>query len=137
MRPADDCLVDCRLDYCGIAFLIMGSFVPWVYYGFYCHYEHKLVYLSVVVVLGMCSIVVSLYDKFSEPQLRPLRAGVFASFGLSGIIPAVHYACMEGWFNNVSQASLGWLILMGNYRNHRPNNGFTDRRYFSQDCCTS
>lgn len=64
-----------RLDYCGIALLIMGSFVPWLYYGFYCHYEHKLIYLSVVVVLGIVSIVVSLWDKFSEPNLRPLRAG--------------------------------------------------------------
>lgn len=128
-----------RLDYCGIALLIMGSFVPWLYYGFYCHYEHKLVYLSVVLVLGMLSIIVSLYDKFSEPNLRPLRAGmtniwinechsynfplnivlldchtgVFASFGLSGIIPAIHYGLMEGWFNKISQASLGWLVLMG------------------------
>lgn len=55
----------------------MGSFVPWLYYGFYCHYEHKLIYLSVVVVLGIVSIIVSLYDKFSEPNLRPLRAGKF------------------------------------------------------------
>lgn len=102
-----------KLDYCGIALLIMGSFVPWLYYGFYCHYEHKLVYLSVVMVLGVLSIIVSLYDKFSEPNLRPLRAGVFASFGLSGIIPAIHYGLMEGWFNKISQASLGWLILMG------------------------
>lgn len=114
----------------------MGSFVPWLYYGFYCHYEHKLVYLSVVLVLGVLSIIVSLYDKFSEPNLRPLRAGmlsayaivivftknflsshiyagVFASFGLSGIIPAIHYGLMEGWFNKISQASLGWLVLMG------------------------
>lgn len=64
-----------RLDYCGIALLIMGSFVPWLYYGFYCHYEHKLVYLSVVLVLGVLSIIVSLDDKFSTPSLRPLRTG--------------------------------------------------------------
>lgn len=35
------------------------------------------------------------------------------SFGLSGIIPAIHYVLMEGWISKVSQASLGWLILMG------------------------
>ncbi|XP_055678397.1 adiponectin receptor protein [Lutzomyia longipalpis] len=102
-----------KLDYCGIALLIMGSFVPWLYYGFYCHYQHKLIYLSVVVVLGILSIVVSLWDKFSEPNLRPLRAGVFMSFGLSGIIPAIHYGLMEGWFTQISRASLGWLVLMG------------------------
>lgn len=55
----------------------MGSFVPWVYYGFYCHYEHKVIYLSVVMVLGVVSIVVSLWDKFSEPNLRPLRASEY------------------------------------------------------------
>ena len=36
------------------------------------------------------------------------------SFGLSGVIPAIHYGLMEGWFSKISQASLGWLILMGN-----------------------
>lgn len=102
-----------KLDYCGIALLIMGSFVPWLYYGFYCHYNQKLIYLSVVSVLGILSIVVSLWDKFSEPNLRPLRAGVFMSFGLSGIVPAIHYSLIEGWFSQISQASLGWLILMG------------------------
>lgn len=91
----------------------MGSFVPWLYYGFYCHYQPKVIYLSVVCVLGCLSIIVSLWDKFSEPALRPLRAGVFMSFGLSGVIPAVHYSIMEGWFSQISRASLGWLILMG------------------------
>ncbi|KAL5283893.1 ADIPOR2 family protein [Megaselia abdita] len=102
-----------KLDYCGIALLIMGSFVPWLYYGFYCHYQPKVIYLSVVCVLGCLSIIVSLFDKFSEPNLRPLRAGVFMSFGLSGIVPAIHYSLMEGWFSQISQATLGWLILMG------------------------
>lgn len=93
--------------------LIMGSFVPWLYYGFYCDYQPKLIYLSIVITLGVSSIVVSLWDRFSEPAYRPLRAGVFMCFGLSGIIPAIHYALVEGWVNAIYQASLGWLILMG------------------------
>lgn len=74
-----------KLDYCGIAMLIMGSFVPWLYYGFYCDYQPKLIYLSVTVVLGITSIVVSLWGRFGEPNYRPLRAGVFMGFGLSGV----------------------------------------------------
>lgn len=31
-----------KLDYCGIAFLIVGSFVPWLYYSFYCDYTPKV-----------------------------------------------------------------------------------------------
>lgn len=38
---------------------------------------------------------------------------MFIAFGLSGGIPAIHYAIQEGWMNAVSGASLGWLILMG------------------------
>ncbi|CAG9809118.1 unnamed protein product [Chironomus riparius] len=102
-----------KLDYCGIALLIMGSFVPWLYYGFYCHYQPKIIYLTVVIILGFFSIVTSLWDKFSTPQLRPVRASVFMAFGLSGVIPAIHYVYMEGWFNDISRKSLGWLILMG------------------------
>lgn len=102
-----------KLDYCGIAMLIMGSFVPWLYYGFYCQFQPKLIYLSVVICLGVSAIIVSLWDRFSEPRYRPLRAGVFMVFGLSGVVPAVHYAISEGWFNALSRASLGWLILMG------------------------
>lgn len=102
-----------KLDYCGIALLIIGSFVPWLYYGFYCDFQHKLIYLIVVLVLGLAAIVVSLWDKFSEPKFRSLRAGVFMGFGLSGVIPAIHYLIAEGWFKAVYHASLGWLVLMG------------------------
>ncbi|XP_066251804.1 adiponectin receptor protein isoform X1 [Euwallacea similis] len=102
-----------KLDYCGIALLIMGSFVPWLYYGFYCHFKPKVIYLSVVCALGITSIMVSLWDKFSESGWRPFRAAVFMTFGLSGIVPAIHFGVVEGWFTHVSQKSLGWLILMG------------------------
>lgn len=102
-----------KLDYCGIALLIMGSFVPWLYYGFYCHFKPKVIYLSAVCALGLTSIICSLWDKFSEPAWRPLRAAVFMTFGLSGIVPAIHFGLVEGWLNHLSQKSLGWLILMG------------------------
>lgn len=46
-------------------------------------------------------------------KLYYLFLGVFAVFGLSGVIPAVHYALAEGWLNALTNASLGWLILMG------------------------
>lgn len=35
-----------KLDYSGIALLTMGSFVPWVYYTFYCETQSKIVYMA-------------------------------------------------------------------------------------------
>ncbi|XP_074593688.1 adiponectin receptor [Brevipalpus obovatus] len=103
-----------KLDYCGIALLITGSFIPWLYYGFYCETELRLWYTGVVTVLCGLTILVSLWDNFSEPHLRPLRAGVFALFGLSGIFPGFHWLAKQNWFSDVSlRISFGCLVLMG------------------------
>lgn len=101
-----------KLDYVGIAMLIMGSFVPWVYYGFYCHLEPKIGYITAVCILGLGCIVVSLWDKFSQPQFRPLRAGLFMGLGLSAVIPCGHYFVVKGIWSAFYEASMGWLLLM-------------------------
>lgn len=64
-----------RLDYSGIALLIMGSFVPWLYYSFYCSPQPRLIYLSVVCVLGVAAIIVAQVDRFATPRHRSTRAG--------------------------------------------------------------
>jgi len=74
----------------------MGSFVPWLYYAFYCDSIPKTVYLVFIGMLGVCCIIVSLWDKFSEPEFRAIRAGMFIALGLSGLIPAVHYGVVFG-----------------------------------------
>ncbi|KAL3852269.1 hypothetical protein ACJMK2_015934 [Sinanodonta woodiana] len=101
-----------KLDYCGIALLTMGSFVPWLYYSFYCRLGPKILYLVAIFILGSACIVVSLWDKFSEPHFRGIRAGVFIALGLSGVIPALHYVITDGFYHAIHCASLGWLCLM-------------------------
>ena len=64
-----------RFDYCGISLLIVGSFIPWLYYGFYCSFVAKVIYLTCVICLGSACMIVSLVDKFGEPEYRMLRAG--------------------------------------------------------------
>jgi adiponectin receptor len=73
-----------RLDYCGISLLIILSFVPWVYYGFYYSVIPRIIYLSLTALLGIACIVVSIFDRFSDPQYRKLRAILFICDGLSG-----------------------------------------------------
>lgn len=72
-----------RLDYSGIAFLIMGSFVPWLYYSFYCSPQPCFIYLIVVCTLGLAAITVSQCDFFATPQYRGVRAGREATAALS------------------------------------------------------
>uniref|UniRef100_A0A452GJE0 Adiponectin receptor 1 n=1 Tax=Gopherus agassizii TaxID=38772 RepID=A0A452GJE0_9SAUR len=64
-----------KLDYSGITLLIVGSFVPWLYYSFYCSPQPQLIYLIIVCALGVTAITVSQSDHFSTPQYRAVRAG--------------------------------------------------------------
>ena len=66
-----------RLDYTGIALLIIGSFIPCLYYGFYCYPKTKIIYIAMVCVLGLCCISISLWEKFNTPKYRILRAGIY------------------------------------------------------------
>ncbi|KAG7332557.1 hypothetical protein KOW79_004391 [Hemibagrus wyckioides] len=102
-----------KLDYSGIALLIMGSFVPWLYYSFYCSPQPRLIYLSVVCVLGIAAIIVAQWDRFATPRHRPTRAGVFLGLGLSGIIPTMHFTIAEGFVKATTVGQMGWFILMG------------------------
>uniref|UniRef100_A0ABK0LNX4 Adiponectin receptor 2 n=1 Tax=Rattus norvegicus TaxID=10116 RepID=A0ABK0LNX4_RAT len=101
-----------KLDYSGIALLIMGSFVPWLYYSFYCNPQPCFIYLIVICVLGIAAIIVSQWDMFATPQYRGVRAGVFVGLGLSGIIPTLHYVISEGFLKAATIGQIGWLMLM-------------------------
>ncbi|OTF75592.1 adiponectin receptor-like protein, partial [Euroglyphus maynei] len=80
-----------KLDYCGISIQIIGSMTPALYYGFYEDLNMFKLYISFGIVLCILSIAVSLWDKFGEPQYRGFRAMVFLCFGLSNVIPGVHW----------------------------------------------
>ncbi|TPP65555.1 Adiponectin receptor [Fasciola gigantica] len=101
-----------KLDYCGIAFLTMGSFVPYLYYAFYCVLWAKLFYLALIGALGCGAIIVSMSSEFAKAQYRPLRAALFIALGLSGVIPCVHAVIINGFWVSVHHGSLGWLVLM-------------------------
>ncbi|KAG5450350.1 Adiponectin receptor protein [Clonorchis sinensis] len=101
-----------KLDYCGIAFLTMGSFVPYLYYSFYCVLWLKLFYLALIFALGSGAIAVSMSNTFASPAYRPLRALVFIALGLSGVIPCVHVTITNGFWPSLQHGSLGWLFLM-------------------------
>nr|XP_028567804.1 uncharacterized protein LOC114587564 isoform X4 [Podarcis muralis] len=101
-----------KLDYSGIALLTMGSFVPWLYYSFYCSPQPQLIYLVIICVLGVTAIMVSQWDHFATPQYRAVRAGVFLGLGLSGLAPTLHFVIAEGFIKATTVGQIGWLFLM-------------------------
>jgi adiponectin receptor len=125
-----------KLDYTGIVFLIVGSYVPAMYYGFFCHPFLLTVYLSAVsspslpivpeirvyfdrrmqiVFLGTGCLVVSWFEHFRTPAWRPYRALMFVGLGVSGIVPILHSLSFYGYRELDRRMGLSWVILQGGF----------------------
>ena len=97
-----------RLDYAGIAVLIVGSIIPWLYYGFYCQYYARLTYMVAIAILGVLTIVLTLWEKFNLPDYRVYRAVVFVALGGISAIPVIHYIIANGFYHSFMEASMHW-----------------------------
>ncbi|KND02504.1 hemolysin III family channel protein [Spizellomyces punctatus DAOM BR117] len=102
-----------RGDYVGIVTLIMGSFVPSIYYGFFCSPKLQAVYLAVIVIFGIVTICITVSPKFFAPRYRLLRTGLFVLMGLTGVVPLVHALTKYGSQMTRHALSSGSLISSG------------------------
>ncbi|KAK4227456.1 hemolysin-III related-domain-containing protein [Podospora fimiseda] len=103
-----------KLDYTGIVFLIVGSYVPALWYGFFCKPALMTVYLACICLLGAGCIMVSWFEHFRTPAWRPYRALMFVGLGLSGVLPIFHALATLYTFKELNERmGLSWVILQG------------------------
>ncbi|KAK0328465.1 hypothetical protein LTR57_005006 [Friedmanniomyces endolithicus] len=100
-----------RLDYMGIIFLIWGSFIPSLYYGF--DAELRKHYWSMITTIAAGTLAVVMLPKFRSPEWRPFRAFMFAAMGLSAVIPVVHGLQLYGSAQLEKQMGLSWVVTQG------------------------
>ncbi|KAF9966776.1 hypothetical protein BGZ70_001278 [Mortierella alpina] len=102
-----------RCDYVGIVFLIVGSFYPAIFYGFYCHKTWQIMYISLISTFGAATIFVVMRPKFRSPQFRWVRSGLFLGMGLSGLFPIVHGIVLYGFAMAQRAVALNYMFCMG------------------------
>lgn len=102
-----------RADYAGIVLLIVGSFVPTLYYSFYCHVELMTLYLSTIVILGTITLSFCILERFSLPEYRATRTLMFVLLGLFGVVPMIHACYIYGVKLLYNKLNLDNIILMG------------------------
>ncbi|KAJ0960345.1 hypothetical protein J5N97_001829 [Dioscorea zingiberensis] len=100
-----------RVDYAGIAVMIVASFFPPIYYIFQCDTHWQLLYLSSITALGLLAVVNLLSPHLSTPKFRSYRALLFSAMAFSGIIPAVH-AVVVNWSEPRRNITLAYELAM-------------------------
>ncbi|KAI3329376.1 hemolysin-III channel protein Izh2 [Xylariaceae sp. AK1471] len=102
-----------KLDYSGIVCLIVGSFVPALYYGLFCSPVLMSVYLYGIVLLGLGCGIVSWVERFRTPSWRPYRAAMFVGLGVSGVVPVCHGLTIYGYQSLNERMGLNWVLFQG------------------------
>ncbi|KAG6021333.1 hypothetical protein E4U41_002523 [Claviceps citrina] len=102
-----------KLDYTGIVALIVGSFVPTLYYGFFCRPVLMSRYLYLICALGAGCGIVSWVERFRTPKWRPYRAGMFIGLGLSGVVPVIHGLSIYGYAGLDDRMSISFVFAQG------------------------
>ncbi|CAL3963564.1 hypothetical protein PZA11_001146 [Diplocarpon coronariae] len=104
-----------KLDYVGIVFMITGSFIPSIFYGFYCHPHLQEFYWTMICSLGLGCATVSIFERFRTPAWRPYRAGMFVLMGLSAVFPVFHGLELHGFKDMQNRIGLTWLLCQGSF----------------------
>ncbi|XP_020081370.1 heptahelical transmembrane protein ADIPOR1-like [Ananas comosus] len=100
-----------RLDYVGIAVMIVASFFPPIYYIFLCDPRWRLVYLSAISAMGCATVFALLSPHLSAGRFRAYRAMLFAGMGFSGVVPAVH-AAVVNWGEPRRNVTMAYEVAM-------------------------
>ncbi|KAL8497836.1 hypothetical protein ACS0TY_021252 [Phlomoides rotata] len=100
-----------HMDYVGITIMIITSFFPPIYYIFQCTPHWQVIYLSMITLMGICTIITLLSPALSAAKYRSIRAMLFVSLGLFGLLPAVH-ALVGNWHDPHRNAILGYELGM-------------------------
>ena len=102
-----------QADYIGILSLIIGSFIPSMYYGFHCHPNLQKLYWTMILSIGFACGVVTVNPHFRTPAWRAWRAAMFVAMGLSAVAPVIHGLRLYGLDEMDDRIGLRYVVGMG------------------------
>ncbi|RNF26880.1 adiponectin receptor protein 1 [Trypanosoma conorhini] len=98
------------LDYFGITFLVVGSFLPFCYFAFTCEPLWRLTYLSMISTLGIIGLLGPFFRQWTQQQYANCRTLFYVCMVSSGLFPITHlYLLLPG---SVSSSFVEGLLLM-------------------------
>ncbi|KAG7414877.1 Adiponectin receptor protein 1 [Fusarium oxysporum f. sp. raphani] len=112
-----------RRDLLGIVILTVGTFIPGIYYIFYCdpilqkihwiivcHSGH-LDTLSVVVFCGSATAALISIPKFRTLRWRKARVSAYVALGASALIPLLHGVQVYGLEYMLEHSGMKWYLV--------------------------
>ena len=104
----------CQMDFGGIAFLIMGSGYPLVFYSMACEPVHgwRDFFLIAITIASLAVFAMFLHPKMLESNLRGVRVTVFISLGIAAAAPFIYLGNIKS-MENFSTFSMTPFLIGG------------------------
>ncbi len=82
-----DCLL--KVDLCGIAFLLGGSYFPMIYYGFICYPDIQRTYMIINAIVFTFGIIVAWVGGGNSTLAYNTRCIGFPLLAVFGVVPMI------------------------------------------------
>ncbi|KEG11738.1 adiponectin receptor protein 1 [Trypanosoma grayi] len=102
------------LDYFGITFLVVGSFLPFCYFCFGCEPLWRWIYLIMISFFGVIGLLGPFFRQWTQQQYAKSKVLFYVLMVGSGLFPIIHmYVLLPG--NTASSFVQGLMLMMTLY----------------------
>lgn len=100
------------IDYCGVTINVLGSYVPIIYYSFYCYPEYRRLHLTITLILNLLNLSIMATPKYRAPETRPIRAISYFCISSYVLIAMTHLYTLDGFNNPFFGDCIKYVIAM-------------------------
>ncbi|KAJ4153102.1 hypothetical protein LMH87_009607 [Akanthomyces muscarius] len=100
-----------RMDLLGIVIVTAATFVPGIYYIFFCEPAWQKLHWAVVVISGFSTAALICIPVFRTLRWRKVRVGAYAVLGASAFIPLLHGTRLYGFEYMIQYSGMKWYLL--------------------------
>ncbi|KAF5231502.1 hypothetical protein FANTH_13363 [Fusarium anthophilum] len=98
-------------DLLGIVILTVGTFIPGIYYIFYCNPSLERFHWTVVIFCGSATAAFVSISKFRTLRWRKARIGAYVALGASALIPLLHGVQVYGLEYMLEYSGMKWYLV--------------------------
>ncbi|KAK7583140.1 hypothetical protein V3481_012434 [Fusarium oxysporum f. sp. vasinfectum] len=100
-----------RRDLIGIVILTVGTFIPGIYYIFYCDPILQKMHWIIVVFCGSATAALISIPKFRTLRWRKARVSAYVALGASALIPLLHGVQVYGLEYMLEYSGMKWYLV--------------------------
>ena len=105
-----------KVDHLSIIFLLWGSDMPMICYGFWSFPTLQMIYVVTVTMMIICVAFIIKNNEMQLPHLSVLRNTIFVGTCAVGWMQLIHEMSLKGWSSSSAlQALACWAKAFGTY----------------------